>query len=194
MNRYEIKLQKRSQVGKGSTKQLRNQDMVPCEIYGGTENMHCKGKYLDFEKGIVSPHVYLFDIDVEGTKTTAIVQDVQYHPVTDKIIHVDFLAVNEKKPIKVKLPVELTGTSVGVIRGGKLRLITRKLYVKGLMKDLPPTVKIDITKLDVAHGIKVSDIKVEGLTFLDPKQTLIVKVYASRTTTAETEGQEQEQE
>ncbi|HPW66889.1 MAG TPA: 50S ribosomal protein L25, partial [Salinivirgaceae bacterium] len=145
---------------------------------------------LDFEKGIVSPHVYLFDIDIEGTKTTAIAQDVQYHPVTDKIIHVDFLAVNEKKPIKVKLPVELTGTSVGVMRGGKLRLITRKLYVKGLMKDLPPTIKIDISNLDVAHGIKVSDVKVEGLTFLDPKQTPIVKVDASRST-AKTEEQEQ---
>ncbi len=190
MKRYEIKLQKRNQVGKSSTKQLRKQEMVPCEIYGASKNIHCQGKYLDFEKGIITPNVYLFDIDADGEKTTAIIKEIQYHPVTDKIIHVDFLAVDDKKPLKVKLPVELVGTSVGVTRGGKQRLITRKLWVKGLLKNIPPTIEVNVSKLDVGQGIKVSDIKVEGLEFIDPKQTLVVNIAASRST-AKTEEQQQ---
>ncbi len=187
MNKYDITLQKRADLGKASTRTLRKQDMVPCEIYGATENVHCYGNYLDFEKGILTPHVYLFQLNVDGKKSQAIVKDVQYHPVTDRIIHVDMLAVTDDKPIKVSLPVELTGTSVGVMRGGKLRLVKRKLHVKGLLKNLPTTIKVDITNLDVAQGIKVSQVQIEGVEFLDPKQTVIVNVGASRTT-AKTEG------
>jgi large subunit ribosomal protein L25 len=187
MNKYEIKLQKRADLGKASTRNLRKQNMVPCEIYGATENLHCFGTYLDFEKGIITPHVYLFQLNVDGKKSQAIIKDVQYHPVTDKILHVDFFAVDDVTPVKVSLPVELTGTSVGVIRGGKLRLVKRKLNVKGALKHLPATVAVDISKLDVSQNIKVAQVQIEGVEFLEPKQTVIVNISASRTT-AKTEG------
>lgn len=188
MKNYELKLQKRSQLGKGPTKQLRKQDLVPCEIYGTIENSHCFGKYLDFEKGIFTPHVYLFELDVDGQKCSAIIKEVQFHPVTDRIMHVDFLIVDQTTPIKVKLPVELTGTSPGVMRGGKLRQVTKKLHVKGNINSLPSTIKVDISSLDVAQGIKVGNLAMDGIEFLDPKHTLVVSVDASRTT-AKTEGQ-----
>lgn len=182
MKTYEIKLQKRTEIGKKATKKLRKEDLVPCEIYGGAGNIHCYGSYIDFEKSIHTPNVYLFNIDVDGEKRKAIVQGIQYHPVTDRIIHVDFLTVDENKPVKVNLPVELTGTSVGVMRGGKLRPIKRKVRVKGLLANIPATVKVDITKLDVGHSAKISQIKIEGVNFIDPLDAVVVNIGVSRAT------------
>ena len=181
MKTYDIKLQKRSEVGKKATKKVRRDGLVPCEIYGGSGNVHCMGTHIDFEKSIHTPHVYQFNLDMDGEKRKAIVQAIQYHPVTDKILHVDFLTVDDTTPIKIKLPIELVGTAVGVIRGGKLRLIMRKVHVVGLLAELPETIKVDVSRLAVGDSASVSKLAIPGVTFLDPKDSVVVNVGVSRT-------------
>ncbi len=185
MKTFDIKLQVRADLGKKAASDLRKKEMVPCEIYSKKGNIHAHGHVNDFKKGIHTPDVYLFNIDVNGEKVQAIVQAIQYHPVTDHFLHVDFLAVDEATPVKVSLPVELVGSSVGVQRGGKLKIAQRKIKVKGLLKDLPETIKVDVTKLDVGQGIKIEHIQIPNVEFIDSKQNVIVKIAASRTTAKE---------
>ncbi|MDD2562980.1 MAG: 50S ribosomal protein L25 [Salinivirgaceae bacterium] len=181
MKTYDIKLQKRTEVGKKATKKIRRDGYVPCEVYGGAGNVHCFGAHLDFEKSIHTPHVYQFNLDMDGEKRKAIVQAIQYHPVTDRILHIDFLTVDDTKLIGIKLPVELVGTAIGVIRGGKLRPIMRKVHVLGLLSDLPETVKVDISKLAVGDSLKIGQLSAPGVTFLDSKDSVVVSVGVSRT-------------
>ena len=181
MKMYDIKLQKRTEVGKKATKKIRRDGLVPCEVYGGAGNVHCFGAHLDFEKSIHTPNVYLFNLDMDGEQRKAIVQAIQYHPVTDRILHVDFLSVDDNSPVGIKLPVELVGTAVGVIRGGKLRPIMRKVHVLGLLADLPETVKVDITRLKVGDSAKISQLSIPGVKFLDSKDSVVVNVGVSRT-------------
>lgn len=182
MKTFNLSLKKRTETGKSVAKKLRAKEKVLCEIYGNGRNIHCYGDYVPFQKAIYTPDVYLFNLDIEGEKVQAVIQEVQFHPVTDRLLHVDFIEVDQKKPVKVSLPVELTGSSVGVMRGGKLRQLKRKLTVEGLVNALPETIKIDISKLDVGHSLKVADLSIEGIKFLDPKQTVIVNIGASRAT------------
>jgi len=182
MKTFDLTLKKRSETGKKAAKNLRKEEKVLCEIYGNGRNIHCYGDYVPFQKAIYTPHVYLFNLDIEGEKIQAVINEIQFHPVNDKILHVDFIEVVENKPVKVILPVELTGTSVGVMRGGKLRLAKRKLAVEGKINALPETIKIDISKLDVGNSIKVSDLATNDIKFLDPAQTLVVNIAASRAT------------
>lgn len=182
MKTFELKLQKRTYLGKKATSDLRKNEMVPCEIYSKKGNIHACGHVNDFIKGMHNPDVNLFNIDVDGEKMQAIVQDAQYHPVTDAFLHVDFLAVDNTTPVKINLPVELIGTSVGVQRGGKLKTVQRKLKVRGLIKDFPETIKVDISTLDVGQGIKIANIQIPGVEFIEPKSNIVVKVMPSRST------------
>lgn len=189
MRTFDLQLKNRS-VGRKATRELRRSDLIPCEIYGAGENIHAYGVELDMVRGMHTPHVHLFNLDIEGKKVTAIVQAAQYHPVTDKILHVDFLQVTEDKAVKVNIPVELTGSSVGVIRGGKLRQTKRKLALKGKVADIPETVKIDISGLDVGQSIKVGQIEIPNIEKIDPAQTLVVAVAASRATAKKEEKED----
>ena len=182
MKTFDIKLQKREDLGKKSASKLRKKEMVPCEIYSKNGNIHGYGHVNDFIKGIHTPNVYLFNIDIDGQKVQAILQATQYHPVTDRFLHVDFLAVDDKKPVKLSLPVELKGSSVGVQRGGKLKLVQRMIKVKGLIKDLPDAVSVDISTLDVGHGVKIEQVNIPNVELTEPKLNVIVKVSASRAT------------
>jgi large subunit ribosomal protein L25 len=159
--------------------------MIPCEIYSKKGNIHGYGHVNDFIKGIHSPNVYLFNIEIYKEKIQAIVQATQYHPVTDNFLHVDFLALDEKKPVKISLPIELTGSSVGIQKGGKLKVVQRKIKVRGLIKDLPDTIVIDISSLDVGQGIKIEQINIPNVELAEPKQNVIIKISASRATTKE---------
>jgi large subunit ribosomal protein L25 len=180
MKTFSIVTKKRTDVGKKSTKNLRAQDMIPCVMYGGEENVQFYAPENDFRKMIYTNEVFLIDLDVEGKKYQAVMKELQFHPVTDKVLHIDFIQVFDDKPAVVNLPVELTGTSAGILAGGKLRLKKRYLSVKGLVKDMPETLVIDITQLNIGSVVKVSDLNFENLEILDPAQAMVVGIVTSR--------------
>ncbi len=138
--------------------------------------------------------VYFIDLDIDGTKHRAIVKDVQFHPVTDRVLHIDFLEVMEGKVVTVNMPIKLTGNSRGVLNGGKLRVVTRRLKVNGLAEALPEFITIDITNVRIGQSIKVGDIKVDGLSLLDTANAVVVAVKRSRVSAADEEEEEEGEE
>lgn len=183
----------RENVGKKDAKKHRREGKIPCVLYGGKEQVPFVLKELDFDKLIFSPEVYLVKLDVEGKAYTAILQDVQYHPVTDKVLHADFLEVSENKPIIIGLPVEFFGNVPGVIAGGRLIKKMRKLVVKGLINDMPDQVKVDMSHMNIGDNIKVSDLEVENLQFLDHPSAVVVLVKTARAL-VDLEEEEEEEE
>jgi large subunit ribosomal protein L25 len=186
---------KRAERGTSNAKSLRKEEQVPCVIYGGKENIHFTVNEIAFGKLVNSPEVFFIELDIEGSKHKAIIKDVQYHPVTDRTLHVDFLEVAEDKAVTIKLPIKLTGSSKGVLNGGKLRTVTRKLKVNGLPSALPEFIEIDITDLKIGQSIKVAEVNVDGLAFLDAANAVVVAVKRSRVVVAdeEEEGEEGEE-
>lgn len=182
----------RGNVGKKDAKKLRKEGLVPCVIYGGNEQLFFSVSGKDFEKIINSPDVYVIDLDIDGVKKQAIIKEMQFHPIKDNAIHVDFLEVIEGKPIVVQLPVLVTGTSPGVLRGGKLQKKLRRLTVKGLLKDIPDSVTVDITPLNIGDSINVKDVQIEGLTLLDIPGAVIVGVRTARGAVAADTAEESE--
>ena len=183
----------RENVGKKDAKKVRREGNIPCVIYGGKEQTHFVVKYLDFEKLVFSPDVFLVNIDVDGKSFHTILQEVQYHPVTDRILHADFMEVSDAKPILVGMPVHLTGDSPGVMAGGQLIKKMHRIRVKGLAKDMPEFIEVDISKLVIGGSVKVKDLEVEKLSFLDPANSVIVRVKTARTA-SEIEGEEEGEE
>ena len=157
-----LKASLRKETGKKSSKTIRAEEGVPCVLYGGKENINFFATEGDFRHLIFTPHVYIVNIDIEGNNHNAIIKDLQFHPVTDKLLHVDFYEVSETKAITVEVPVKLTGSSVGVREGGKLVTERRKVQVKGLPKDIPAEIEIDITQLGIGKSIRVGDIVTDG--------------------------------
>lgn len=184
----------RANVGKKDAKQQRKEGRIPCVVYGGKEELHITLSEKDLTKIVFSAYPYLVDLDVEGKKLQAVIQEVQYHPVTDNILHVDFLECFADKPIKVSVPVSLTGNSPGVLKGGKLRKRFRKLLVKGLINDIPEVITIDISKLNINDSIRVSEVKVDNLELLDKKSAQVVSVSVTRVVEETPEGAEHEDE
>ena len=180
MKALELKVSKRQSVGKKSTKELRKQEEVPCVMYGGKETLHFTAHQNVFKDLIYTPNVYLLKIDIEGDIHHAVLQDIQFHPVTDQAIHIDFVEYFDDRPVTLKLPINIIGDSVGLKKGGKLKVKRRYLKVKALPKDLPDVLDVDITKLDIGKTIKVGDLGYKNLTLLDPFQSLILGVFASR--------------
>lgn len=170
----------RVNVGKKDAKATRDAGRVPCVLYGQGTQTHFSAKVIDIERLIFTPDVYQVDLDIEGKKASAIIQDIQQDPIKDTIRHVDFFELDDKKPVKVGLPVRLTGASRGVLAGGKLLQVFRRLTVVGLPKDLPEQVLIDITKLRIGQSIRVSQIEADGLKFLEPANAVVVSVKMAR--------------
>ncbi|MCF6172079.1 MAG: 50S ribosomal protein L25/general stress protein Ctc [Bacteroidales bacterium] len=183
----------RENVGKKDAKKVRREGNIPCVIYGGKEQIHFVAKYQEFTKLVFSPEVFLVSIDVDGTTYQTILQEVQYHPVTDKVLHADFLEVTDEKPIIVGIPVHYKGDSPGVIAGGQMIKKMHRLRVKGLVKDIPDFIMVDISELIIGGSVKIRDMKVDNLSFLDPANAVIVRVKTARTAT-EIEGEEEEEE
>ncbi|QVY64647.1 50S ribosomal protein L25/general stress protein Ctc [Polaribacter sp. Q13] len=192
MKSISIKGSKRESVGKVATKALRNAGMVPCVIYGGENPIHFSAEEKAFKKLVFTPNVYTASLDIDGQKIPAILQDIQFHPVTDKIIHVDFYQLFDDKEITMKIPVQLTGTSPGVLNGGSLRFTNRKLRVKALPANLPDFVTADISKLKIGSKLVVTSLATEGYTFMHPDNTVVVQVRTSRNASVE-EGEEEEE-
>ena len=180
MKTYEISVKKREKLGKSETRRLRNEDLVPCVMYGGKDNLHFYAHENLFKKIVYSPEVFIVELAFEGEKRKAIMQEIQFHPVSDKIIHIDFIEVFEDKPVIATLPIKLTGNSIGIKNGGKLRQRRRYLKVKGLLQHLPDFVEIDITNVDVADVVKIGDLSYDNLEILDPHRSMVVSVVSSR--------------
>lgn len=170
----------RDGVGKSSTKALRNEGKVPCVLYGGKENVNFSMYSADFQGLVYTPNTYKVQLDIEGTIHKAVLKDIQYHPVNDSILHADFLAIHDDKPVEMLIPVKVVGNSVGVRAGGKLIVKTKKLRVKTLPKDLPDNIEINIENLDIGGSIKVSDLSVDHLTLLDSPNNPIVSIKTTR--------------
>jgi len=170
----------RENVGKKDAKNLRKEGLVPCVIYGGKDQQFFFVREKEISKIIHSPEVYVIELDIAGVKRTATIKEMQFHAIKDVVLHVDFLEVIEGKPVVVSLPLSITGTSPGVLRGGKLQKKLRRLMVKGLIKDIPDKITVDISPLDIGNSIRVKDIKIENLTLLDKEASVVIGVQTAR--------------
>lgn len=182
----------RANVGKKDAASIRNAGRVPCVLYGQGEQTHFSVKRNDIEKIYFSEDVYQINLDVDGKKAVGIIQELQRHPVKDTIQHVDFLELNDQKVVKVKLPVRVTGSSRGVMNGGKLMTPFRKLQCLALPGDLPEAIVVDITKLKIGDAIRVKSIEYPGVTILDPANAVVVSVKMARGAAQEEEEEEEE--
>ncbi|WP_299579915.1 50S ribosomal protein L25/general stress protein Ctc [uncultured Sunxiuqinia sp.] len=180
MKSIEIKGQVREGLGKKESKKLRNEGKVPCVLYGGEAPIHFVADAGDFRPLIYTPNVYLIDVEIDGTVYKAIMQDVQFHPVNDQILHVDFLRTSEDKPVKIEVPIKVEGYAKGMRSGGKLKTNLRRLRVKALPKDLPDTITIDITNLGLGDSFKVGQLDVENIEFLNSKSVPVVSIIITR--------------
>lgn len=175
----------RANVGKKDATALRNAKQVPCVLYGGKEQVHFAVLAADFKDLIYTPHVHTVEIDVAGKKFNAIMQEAQFHKVNDSLLHVDFLEIVAGKPVTMNIPVKTTGTSPGVRAGGKLVKKLKTLKVRGLVEKMPDTIDIAIDSLEIGQGVRVADIKIDGLTMLNAANVTVVGVQTTRAAAAE---------
>ncbi len=180
MKSITIKGSERESVGKVSTKALRNAGMVPCVLYGGNQTVHFSAEEIAFKNLVYTPNAHTVVIDLGDKKFDAVLQDIQFHPVSDKMLHVDFYQLFEDKEITIEVPVRVTGTSPGVLNGGVLRLNQRKLKVKALPKALPDYVDADISELEMGNKLYVTKLASDNYKLLHPDNTVVAQVRISR--------------
>ncbi len=181
----------RKNVGKKDATLLRREGKIPSVLYGGKEQVHFHISENDAKKIVFTPNVYVIELEINGNKVTAIVKDVQIHPVTDKVVHIDFLEVKDGAAVKIKIPIKTIGFSIGVRNGGKLSQNFRSLLVEGKVSDLPDAIEVDISKVRIGHKIRVSEMNISGLRFLDPADAVVLGVAMSR---GASEVEEEEEE
>ena len=171
----------RVDLGKKFAKQLRKEENVPCVIYGGSEEpIHFYAHSNEFRKIVYTPNVYLINVIIGDNTFQVTMGDIQFHPVTDKILHIDFLRVFENKEVKINIPITITGNSKGVRNGGRLSLNMRRMLIESMSKYLPETIEIDITELRIGDSIRVSDLSRDNIKFLNNPQDVIVAVKTAR--------------
>lgn len=182
MKSITIKGSKRESVGKVATKALRNADKVPCVLYGSENPLHFSANELDFSKLVYTPNAHTVVLDIEGgQKINAILQDIQFHPVNDKILHVDFYQLSDDKEVNMEIPVIIEGAAPGVmLEGGNLMVNKRKLKVRALPNNLPDSISVDISELKLGNKISTADLVSGDFTILHPDNTVVCKVRTSR--------------
>jgi large subunit ribosomal protein L25 len=180
MKSISIKCTKREVVGKKEAKRLRSEGLVPGVLYGGEEPIHFYAPEKEFKPLIYTPHVYLVDLDVDGTVYQSIIKDSQFHPVEEKLLHVDFLRTSEDKMVKVEIPIKVDGFAKGIRKGGKLKQNLRTLKVKGMVKHLPDFIEINVDDLDLGQSIKVATLQRENLEFLNAKAVPVITIMITR--------------
>jgi len=171
---------KRAAQTKQETKKLRAEGMVPCVLYGGKEQVHFSTPAMNLKGLVYSPDVHTVDLQVDGSSFRAIMKDIQFHAVSDKILHIDFLELDDQKKVVVHIPVRITGNAAGVRAGGQLLTKMRKLKISALPSDLPDMVEIPIDKLEIGDSIYVRDMKIKGVDFLDTPSNVITAVKTTR--------------
>lgn len=177
---------KRTTLTKQDTKQLRNEGKVPCVIYNGEQNVHFTAPALNFKNLVYSPNVYTVHLDVDGTAYDAVMREIQFHPVTDKILHIDFQQIFPDKEVVMEVPVKINGTAAGVREGGRMLVKLRKLKIKALPAKLPDAFEINVEPLNIGQNIRVGDMKMDGVTFLEASNNIIVGVRVTREVVEET--------
>ncbi|RRD02691.1 50S ribosomal protein L25/general stress protein Ctc [Prevotella sp. OH937_COT-195] len=190
---------KRGDLGKKATKLLRKEGLVPCNLYGEAKDENGLPKALAFavsmselRKVVYTPHIYVINLDIDGEKHLAIMKELQFHPVTDAVMHVDFFAINDEKLITIGIPVKLNGLAQGVRDGGRMSLIVRKLDVRAKYKDIPETLDIDVTNMTIGKSIKVGDLSFEGLEMATSKEVVVCTIKATRKSNAASTNNEEE--
>ena len=185
MKTIEINGAKRANISKQEVKSLRGSEMVPCVLYGGEEQVHFSTDLSSFKGLVYTPDVHMVKLSVDGKEYQCVIQDIQYHPVTDVIIHADFLQVFDNKPVTMSIPVKLTGASEGVKMGGKLVTKYRRLKVKALPANLPDFISVDISPMKIGDSIRVRDLNLSEVTLLESPANVIVSVNMTRNVSAE---------
>lgn len=171
---------KRDVFGKKESKSVRKEGLIPCVIYGNGETVHFSIDEKSIKPLIYTPQSYLVEFDIEGTKEVGVMREVQFHPVNDNVLHIDFYHVVPGKPISIDIPVTLVGNSEGVKQGGKLALSKRKIRVSATMENLPDQIVVDVTNLGLGKSIFVGDLKYDNITLLTPASTAICAVKMTR--------------
>jgi large subunit ribosomal protein L25 len=180
MKTVEIIGYKRANLGKADAQKLRDEGLVPCVLYGGNEQIHFYSPMILFRELVYTNEAHFVHVNIEGEECQAIMQEVQFHPVSEIILHADFLRISEDRKIKMSIPTRLVGQAPGVSKGGALIRKRAALKVYGFPKDMPDHIDVSVSELDFHHAIKVGDMKMEGLEFLDPKQSTIAAVEVPR--------------
>jgi len=184
----------RENVGRKDAKEKRKQELIPCVIYGGEEQVFFYTHELNFRDLVYTPESSLVKIDVNGRSFDAILQDVQFHPVTDKILHADFLEIFPDKKVKIDVPVKLEGDAPGLMQGGKLHFMLRKLRIKAFPKDLPDDIRINVSKLNIGDSVTVGSLDYKNIEFLNSPQSAIVMIKTTRASSIGMEPGEEELE
>ena len=185
MKTFELNGTLRNEYGKKANKALRKQELIPCNIYGCGENITFTVTAADARKLIYTPDTLVVALTIGETKKMAVVKEMQFHPVSGVCFHIDFLEVNDKKPVTVEIPVSLTGHAEGVKAGGKLSMEMRKLKINGIYTNIPERVVIDVTSLGLGKKLFVSDVVVENCTVKSVKEAIVAQVKVTRNSAAE---------
>ena len=188
MKTFELTGTKREDLGTKFAKIVRKEGKVPCIVYGNGKQINFTVDQKAINGAVFTPNVYIVNLNIDGEVIKTFIKDLQFHPVTDEVMHADFYAFADDQEIAVKLPFEFVGSSVGVKAGGKMKIAARKAKVKGIYTNLPETVKVDISDLDLEQSISVKDIKVENCKLVDPQDALICRVVPTRASKAVAKG------
>ncbi|MDR2802354.1 MAG: 50S ribosomal protein L25/general stress protein Ctc [Prevotellaceae bacterium] len=189
MKTIDVKGTARKDLKKSAVKALRRNEQVPCVIYGnGSKNIHFTVDEKELKNLVYTPNAYLVNLDIDGKVSHAVMRELQFHPVTDKILHIDFYAVDAAKPIAIDVPVTISGNSEGVRAGGKLHILNRKVKVSALPKDLPDALPIDITDLALGKTVTAGDLSFDKVNIITPKTTIICTVKLTRAVVAPAEA------
>lgn len=180
MKTVEVIGYRRANLGKTESKRIREEGSVPCVLYGGKEQVHFYSPVILFREIVYTNQAHFVHLNIEGEECQAILKEVQFHPVSEMILHADFQQITEDKKIKMDIPTRLVGNAKGVEKGGALVRKRASLKVYGFAKDMPDHIDVDVSELDFHHAIKVSDVKMNNLEFLDPKQASIAVVEVPR--------------
>ena len=187
MKEIEVKGTKRELTGKKATKQLRKDGYVPCNLYGEAKDGSGKPEAMafavlatDLRKVIYTPHVYVVNLNIDGVHHPAVMKEIQFHPTTDKVLHIDFYEINEEKPITIGIPVHLVGLAQGIRDGGRMNLSIRKIEVTAPFQQIPEQLDVDVTDLRIGKSIKVGQLSYEGLEFATSKEVVVCSIKMTR--------------
>ena len=196
MKEIEVKGQKRTDLGKRAAKAMRKEGLIPCNLYGEAKNADGAPEALsiacpmsELRKIVYTPHIYVIKLVIDGEERTAILKELQFHPVTDALLHVDFYEVNDQKPITVGIPVKLNGLAQGVRDGGRMNLSIRKIDVTAKYQAIPEHLDIDVTAMTIGKSIKVGDLHFEGLEMATSKNVVVCSIKATRKSIAASQAE-----
>ena len=200
MKEINVSGQKREDLGKKASKHLRKEGLVPCNLYGEQKEdgkpvaLAFAAPMSELRKIVYTPHIYVINLNIDGEHHTAILKELQFHPVTDALLHVDFYAVNDQKPITIGIPVKLVGLAQGVRDGGRMNLSVRKINVTAPYQQIPEHLDIDVTKLRIGKRIKVGQLSFDGLTMATSKDVVVCSIKMTRSATASSDTSDEAEE